>query len=444
MRNFIRIVLPAFFMSFSFHGCDRTTGADALHAGSTEDPRSDDELLAELDLDEVPDAPEAPESEADPGNSPMEEGISGDASVMSLLNPSAAPQPSLDLSAATPEEQGVVDLGLWNPAVGAFRSVGTYGGFYRFWTGDNALMLWAFAQPRYAFARSQGWGVRLREYLIDNALQDGHFSEGKKQSVDGAVTTGTPERCSPAMETQVLSGILAYTVAHGAEGAPRAAGHYNGFITDSLSAQHERIMKEQRGNTITKKGPGGVPVCPGDNHNFTNAHTIAYHVMNAAIWSKNAPRNRSKFKAMAREALGLLLEKKDDDGLFGGGNLRNAQILYTLGKAAKHGLRSPDLRPALARLVRASKKARNGGLAFNGGRGDLDTQALAYHMLAFKKRTFSATAFLGNRVCEGVGYKWKGKGDAPHVGPIEDQGMGLLGSAHLHARGWGLNGARCH
>lgn len=335
---------------------------------------------------------------------------------------------------STPEEAGIEALGLWDEGVGAYRGWVPLDGHHRFWTGDNALMLWAFSKGTYDWARKQGRGRDVRDYLVDSALGEGLFSEGKKKALAGGAVSDTPPECSPAMETQVLHGILVYTLAYPNQSGRRSAARYFGFLEKTLEAQHRRVKAREQGRKCT----GG----PGINHDFSSPATVAFHLWNTALWARHT--GRKDDEARVNEAWDVLASTRQEDGTFSRAVLREAQILLALREVIATGLAPRSVEAVARELASRARNAGSGKLSF--GRDDKatdDTQALAYHMLSTDSRPFSAKAFFANRLCVGKGYAWKGKGSLPNAGPVEDQALGLLGAWHASKHAWGDDGAPC-
>lgn len=335
----------------------------------------------------------------------------------------------------TPEERGLESLGLWNATVGGFRGFAPIDNHYRFWTGDNALVLWAMSKGRFAYGRQAGWGDAIRDYLMDEE-NEGLFTEGRKIHVSTGVIGDTNRNCSPFMETQVLWGILSYTSAWPNRAGRRPAERYDKFITRVLKRQHQRVMAREGGSPCATSGSQ-------PQHNFTDGATIAFHIMNAAVWAKES--NTPEFRRMAEDAWDLLKPRQAADGTFDGATLRNAQILHALTQTLQAGVNPAGLQAARNKLAQAAKKTQGPALHFGNqaSAASTDTQAFAYHMLSVEERPFSATGFLHNRMCQSNGYVWKGRGDTDKPGPIEDQAMALLGSWKIHQKGWNENGAPC-
>lgn len=345
---------------------------------------------------------------------------------------------SLDGAAATTalkEETGVIDLQLWNEDVGALRGWTPLKGEYYYWTGDNALMLWALTEPRYAHLRSLGWGTKIRDYLIQASYGKGLFTEGTREKVAGGARSNSPHDCSPRMESQVLWGIIAYTAAFRTEAGAKQPADYDKFIEDALETQHKKFMAGAKGSRS--------PKCTGYNHDFEEAAAIAFHILNGITWSRVT--GNAKYRKLAAEAWTRLAGLQDDElGYFGKKDvLRNAQVLFCLTKAIASKGKFPGIVAARNKLVKALRfKKKSGAVGFAGMGFTTDTQVSAYSMLVFKKRPPSTKAFFANRIC-GTGYTWRGIRKDPDEGPVEDLAMGLLGAAHADRRGWSQAGAPC-
>lgn len=350
-------------------------------------------------------------------------------------NPEGDSAPSLDLTGTTATEIGVESLGLWNPLVGGYRGWALVDGKYRYWTGDNSLMLWAFSKGDYALSRQNGHASALRDYLMDME-SDGLFSEGRQADPATGVVSETDPRCSPAMETQVLWGIVAFTRNWSGIGGRRAVDRYPYFINRVLTRQHQRVMAREAGRPCARSGTQ-------NQHDFTNPATVAFHILNAATWYKET--GNAKYQTFVQEAWGLLKSRTLADGTFITATLRNSQILYALTETLRLGLNPSGMRESRDRLLSVARKAADGGLYYGSAvsHSDLDTQGLAYHFLSLDTRPFTVTAFLRNRICTGGGYAFLGRGGATVPGPIEDQGMGLLGQWWIVRQQWGENGATC-
>jgi hypothetical protein len=336
----------------------------------------------------------------------------------------------------TAEERGIHHgMALWIPAVGAYRGHNLYNGWYKCWPGDNALMLWAYSDPRYAWARTYALPHAIRDFLVTGAVGNGRFDEGRLvHPTTGAVAPTNPA-CSPFSNTQVLHGIIEFTRRYPKAGGARTPKQYADFIERNIKAQHKSIMARESGRPCATSGAQ-------PQHDYTQVSTIAFHIYNATVWGKHA--GDKAIRKLADDAWPLLSKQQSGNGGFKN-SLRDAQVLYLLTAAIDAGFAGAGAVAARNRLEKSFSRAANGGLLAAGerGAGSLDTQTNAYHFLASNSRPFTATTFLRNRLCYGGGYAWLGKGGQTAPGPIEDQGMGLLGAAHIARRGWGLAGATC-
>jgi hypothetical protein len=383
-------------------------------------------------------------------------------------------------SAATPEERGVGSLGdglgpLWrrgfNNLVWTDGPVGAFRGWarnapdstYRYWTGDNALMLWAFSKGPYAQGR-QEWGVPIRDYLVAAAYASGNngfFNEGVRW--DGAQGLAwAPVQCSPYSETQTLYGLIEFTRNYPNQAGKYAADHYRNFVDNFVAKQHALVRARNTQNSD--------PACTGTNHAFGDPMNMSFHVLNLVRWA--AVRNDPKYSQWASEAWGWLRPMQLSSGLFvvryvnghpRANSLRNAQILFALTELMRAGAALPGLADARDRLARASRQDDAGRLYWLTGdpvsdapeNRETDTAILSLvHYLSAvpapgqtNGRPRAVSMFFSLRDCSnGVGYRWRGFAEQapPQLAPIEGQAGGLLGSWYaLYRQTWNEAGATC-
>lgn len=315
----------------------------------------------------------------------------------------------------TPDEAGLLNSGLWLPQVGAFRGLHKIEGQFKAAAGDNALMLWALANGRYTWARRNGWSAALRDYLISTE-KDGLFSPGHLvHPATGKVTAGDP-RCSPAVETMVLFGVIADQT--------RDQRHL-AFVERVAAVQHQRVVTRDAGSRQVACESTDTP------HDFTRVGNRAFHLANMALLARLT--NKPVWRRNAEKAWERLAENRDGD-LFDDSNLRNLQTAWALNTALNAGIRPAGLesaRNALLRKVRITGQ----GVQVGNAAPTSDTMALAYVTLVFRNRTPAVDLLKANVRCTPQGLTWAGKAGRDR-GPLEDQALGFLAGAKMLRKGW--------
>ena len=187
-------------------------------------------------------------------------------------------------------------LGLWVEGIRAYRcSVReeSIPEWQTAFTEDNALMLWAMSKTMYSWSHRQGYGWKIRDYLLSqrNALSE--FYRGKQSGTNDNHFVQLTEGCYvPFMP---LWGIAVYSIAYPDQAGLQSAAVYKNLIDSTLAHQAEVVAAGTN-----------------DSRNYTAS--MGFHMATAARWGKY--RNNDTFVGYAKNAWDFIKLRQQTDGTF--------------------------------------------------------------------------------------------------------------------------------